>query len=172
MGHLWPISSKKVQSGSPMVGAGLSRAFCVGTTATRMPDKTGEKKEGKQGPPVVEISYEELNAMTPEAMKLLRRAFVGPKAYGAIAVTGIPGYAERRKKAFRAGIDLALLDANGREEAAAVSNTYPGWSGTPGIETHPLQSSFLFNVKEEIPGGKTDPFFGKNIFPSKEYQDT
>jgi predicted DsbA family dithiol-disulfide isomerase len=53
-----------------------------------------------------------------------------------------------------------------------VSNTYPGWSGTPGSETHPLQSSMLFNVKEELPGGKVDPYFGKNTFPSKEYQET
>jgi len=31
-----------------------------------------------------------------------------------------------------AGVDLALLDAEGRKRSAAVNNTYPGWSGTPG----------------------------------------
>ncbi|OLP80131.1 hypothetical protein AK812_SmicGene39496 [Symbiodinium microadriaticum] len=40
-----------------------------------------------------------------------------------------------------------------------------------------LQNSFLFNVKEELPEGKVepflpDPFFGKNIFPSEEYRQT
>jgi predicted DsbA family dithiol-disulfide isomerase len=110
--------------------------------------------------------------LTPRALKLLREAFVGPKAYGAIAVTNIPGYGDKLNNAFGAGIDLALNDAAGRKRAAAVNNTYPGWSGVPGEETHPLQSSFLYNVKEEIDGGKVDPYFGKNIFPSKEYQHT
>jgi len=122
--------------------------------------------------PVVEIPYEELQSLTPNALDKLRKAFAGPRAYGAIAVTGIPGYAEKRRKAFRAGIDLALLDEEGRKRAAAVNNTYPGWSGTPGSETHPLQNSFLFNVKEELPQGKVDPFFGKNIFPSEDYRQT
>ncbi|CAE7155000.1 HIS3, partial [Symbiodinium pilosum] len=122
--------------------------------------------------PVVEIPYEELKSLTPGVLDKLRKAFVGPRAYGAVAITGIPGYAEKRHKAFRAGIDLALLDPDGRARAAAVNNTYPGWSGTPGSETHPLQSSFLFNVKEELPNGKVDPFFGKNIFPSEEYRRT
>eukprot|EP00437_Effrenium_voratum_P033983 CAMPEP_0181479222 /NCGR_PEP_ID=MMETSP1110-20121109/43170_1 /TAXON_ID=174948 /ORGANISM="Symbiodinium sp., Strain CCMP421" /LENGTH=363 /DNA_ID=CAMNT_0023604647 /DNA_START=18 /DNA_END=1105 /DNA_ORIENTATION=- len=122
--------------------------------------------------PVVEITYEELKSLTPDVLDKLRKAFSGPRAYGAVAITGIPGYAEKRRKAFRAGIDLALLDPKGRERAAAVNNTYPGWSGTPGSETHPLQNSFLFNVKEELPEGKVDPFFGKNIFPSEEYRQT
>ncbi|CAE6912758.1 unnamed protein product [Symbiodinium sp. CCMP2456] len=122
--------------------------------------------------PVVEITYEELKSLTPDVLDKLRKAFSGPRAYGAVAITGIPGYAEKRRRAFRAGIDLALLDPQGRERAAAVNNTYPGWSGTPGSETHPLQNSFLFNVKEELPEGKVDPFFGKNIFPSEEYRQT
>jgi len=125
-----------------------------------------------QPPAVVEVDYEDLRHMTPVALDLLRAAFVGSKAYGAIAVINIPGYGKKRTEAFRAGINLALADPKGREKAAAVSNTYPGWSGTPGDETHPLQSSFLFNVKEEIPGGKTDPYFGKNTFPSEEYRRT
>eukprot|EP00418_Pyrodinium_bahamense_P031129 CAMPEP_0179130922 /NCGR_PEP_ID=MMETSP0796-20121207/62172_1 /TAXON_ID=73915 /ORGANISM="Pyrodinium bahamense, Strain pbaha01" /LENGTH=363 /DNA_ID=CAMNT_0020829833 /DNA_START=215 /DNA_END=1302 /DNA_ORIENTATION=+ len=128
-------------------------------------------REGPSQPPrVVEVDYESLRRMTPEAIGSLRAAFVGSKAYGAIAVINIPGYGTKRRNAFRAGIDLALSDHAGRANAAAVNNTYPGWSGTPGEETHPLQSSFLFNVKEEIPGGKPDPYFGKNIFPSEEYR--
>ncbi|CAJ1440707.1 unnamed protein product [Effrenium voratum] len=122
--------------------------------------------------PVVTIPYDKLQALSPDALEKLRKAFVGPHAYGAVAITNIPSYGELKRKAFRAGIDLALLDADGRKTAAAVNNTYPGWSGTPGSETHPLQSSFLFNVKEELPGGKPDPFFGKNIFPSEEYKKT
>eukprot|EP00438_Fugacium_kawagutii_P007838 Skav212617 [mRNA] locus=scaffold2176:305062:311042:- [translate_table: standard] len=88
--------------------------------------------------PVVQIPYEELRDLTP-----------GERAYGAVAITGIPNYAKLKKDAFRAGrstalerntrnrfldlsIDLALLDAEGRKRSAAVNNTYPGWSGTPG----------------------------------------
>jgi len=121
---------------------------------------------------LVEIDYHELRALTPGAVEKLRAAFVGKQAFGAIAVINIPEYHERLNKAFRAGIDLALLDGEGRKRAAAVNNTYPGWSGTPGSETHPLQSSFLFNTKQEIPGGKPDPYFGVNIFPSEEYRQT
>ncbi|CAE7232938.1 unnamed protein product [Symbiodinium natans] len=130
-----------------------------------------ETKE-MQVEPVVEIHYDELKHLTPDVLDKLRKAFAGPRAYGAVAITGIPGYAEKRRNAYRAGIDLALFDGEGRKRAAAVNNTYPGWSGTPGSETHPLQSSFLFNVKEELPQGRIDPFFGKNIFPSKEYRRT
>eukprot|EP00927_Polykrikos_kofoidii_P085112 TRINITY_DN915_c0_g1_i8.p1 TRINITY_DN915_c0_g1~~TRINITY_DN915_c0_g1_i8.p1 ORF type:complete len:1170 (-),score=155.67 TRINITY_DN915_c0_g1_i8:121-3630(-) len=119
---------------------------------------------------IAEVDYEELVQMTPAAMGALRQAFVGPKAFGGIAIMNVPGYGEFKRKAFRQGIDLALKDSDGRARAAAVNNTYPGWSGTPGAETHPLQSSFLFNVKEEI-NGAPDPYFGKNIFPSKEYRD-
>ncbi|CAK0896600.1 unnamed protein product [Prorocentrum cordatum] len=122
-------------------------------------------------PPVVQVDYGSLMKLEPGALERVREAFVGPKAYGAIAVVNIPGYGGKMKTAFRAGIDLALKDAAGRERAAAVNNTYPGWSGTPGQETHPLQSSFLYNVKEEV-NGRVDPYFGKNIFPSKEYQDS
>jgi len=121
-----------------------------------------------QAPPVVEVDYEELMQLSPAAINCLREAFMGPKAYGAIAVRGIPEYGEKRKRAFRAGIDLALTDPEGRARAAAVNNTYPGWSGTPGSETHPLQSSFLFNVKEEL--GRTNDYFGKNIFPSEDFR--
>lgn len=146
------------------------RAFCASPMTKLM---RGNQATGKgPPPPVVQIEYQDLQELSPKALDLLREAFVGPKAYGAVAVINIPGYAEKRRAAFRMGIDLALLDEEGRKHAAAVSNTYPGWSGTPGEETHPLQSSFLFNVKEEIPNGKVDPFFGKNIFPSQQYQKT
>eukprot|EP00408_Alexandrium_pacificum_P059653 CAMPEP_0171167320 /NCGR_PEP_ID=MMETSP0790-20130122/7142_1 /TAXON_ID=2925 /ORGANISM="Alexandrium catenella, Strain OF101" /LENGTH=294 /DNA_ID=CAMNT_0011632141 /DNA_START=223 /DNA_END=1103 /DNA_ORIENTATION=+ len=144
----------------------------LGTHATARRIFCSQSVQVTKPPPVVEIDYAELKNMTPEALRLLHAAFVGPKAYGAIAVKGIPDYDKKRRDAFRAGIDLALTDPAGRKRAAAVSNTYPGWSGTPGEETHPLQSSFLFNVKEEIPGGKPDPYFGKNIFPSEEYRRT
>eukprot|EP00913_Durusdinium_trenchii_P031567 g29559.t1 len=117
--------------------------------------------------PVVQIPYQELRDLTPSAVEKLHKAFVGERAYGAVAITGIPNYAELKHDAFRAGVDLALLDDEGRKRSAAVNNTYPGWSGTPGSETHPLQNSFLFNVKEEL-GGQMDPFFGKNIFPSED----
>jgi len=153
---------------APRASAGLAglwrcpaarRLFCAG--------------QGRaEPPPVVQIEYKSLLLMTPEARQKLQEAFVGPAAYGAIAVINVPGYGEKLQRAFRAGINLALADPEGRTRARAVSNTYPGWSGSPGEETHPLQSSFLFNVKEEVPGGKPDPYFGKNIFPSKEYRHT
>jgi predicted DsbA family dithiol-disulfide isomerase len=129
-------------------------------------------------PPVVQVDYEELKQMTPAAVNRLREAFMGPKAYGAIAVRGIPDYGKKRRRMYRSGIDLALKDADGRKKAAAVNNTYPGWSGVPGSETHPLQSSFLFNAKEEVsrPDGKSpngvNPYFGKNVFPSEDFRES
>eukprot|EP00930_Biecheleria_cincta_P026160 TRINITY_DN1848_c0_g1_i8.p1 TRINITY_DN1848_c0_g1~~TRINITY_DN1848_c0_g1_i8.p1 ORF type:complete len:1171 (+),score=220.06 TRINITY_DN1848_c0_g1_i8:257-3769(+) len=153
-------AGSRMLSAKALGGPGVGGAAGRGQSASEKPQ------------PVVEIPYKDLAEMTPEVVQLLRKAFVGPKAYGAVAITNIPGYAQLRRKAFRAGIDLALLDSDGRQRAAAVNNTYPGWSGTPGSETHPLQSSMLFNVKEVIPNGKVDPFFGKNIFPSEEYKNT
>jgi len=120
---------------------------------------------------IPEVEWKDLQALNEEAMQKISQAFVGQKACGAIAVVGIPNYREMKMAAYRQGMNLALLDSQGREKAAAVSNTYPGWSGTPGSETHPLQSSFLFNVKEEVPGGKPDPYFGKNIFPSADFKN-
>jgi predicted DsbA family dithiol-disulfide isomerase len=122
-------------------------------------------------PQLVKLDYDQLVRMTPGTLEILRSAFVGRKSFGGIAIVNIPGYRDKRQKAFRAGINLALNDPKGRQAAAAVSNTYPGWSGTPGSETHPLQSSFLFNVKEEI-NQHPDPYFGKNVFPSEEYKST
>eukprot|EP00928_Gymnodinium_smaydae_P098343 TRINITY_DN9123_c0_g1_i1.p1 TRINITY_DN9123_c0_g1~~TRINITY_DN9123_c0_g1_i1.p1 ORF type:complete len:1204 (+),score=178.77 TRINITY_DN9123_c0_g1_i1:275-3886(+) len=136
-----------------------------------LPDKGAQAASSPTTGPkdIVTVDHAELVRMSPKALAAIREAYVGPKAYGCLAVINIPGYGELRRRAFRSGIDLALLDADGRARAAAVSNTYPGWSGTPGSETHPLQSSFLFNVKEEL-RGRPDPYFGKNIFPSEEYR--
>jgi len=133
--------------------------------------------EKRKPPPIAMVDYNELKQMSPLAVNRLREAFMGPKAYGAIAVRGIPGYGESRRRAFRAGIDLALTDPEGRAKAAAANNTYPGWSGVPGSETHPLQSSFLFNVKEEVsrpdgsPPNGVNPYFGKNTFPSEDFRE-
>ena len=42
------------------------------------------------------------------------KAFVGPSAYGAIAVVGIPNYGTLKANAYHAGIKLALLDEEGQ----------------------------------------------------------
>jgi len=132
----------------------------------------GDQKEvAARSHGLVHVHWKDLQELNPKAMEQLSKAFVGPEANGAIAVVGIPNYKEMKDKAYREGINLALLDDEGRKTAAAVSNTYPGWSGTPGGETHPLQSSFLFNVKEEIPGGKPDAYFGKNLFPNENFRN-
>lgn len=133
----------------PVSIAGVQRQFFATSALARQSEKSkGQifETQHTQPPGLVEIDFEVLKSLSPEAMKLLREAFVGKKAYGAIAVRNIPNYGELRNRAFRHGIDLALKDSEGREKAAAVNNTYPGWSGVPGQETHPLQSSFLFNV--------------------------
>lgn len=142
------------------------------TACATLPRKQYREFASTKVQALVEVDYDDLTRMTPNAVEKLKKAFVGPTAWGAVAVVNIPNYGKKLQDAFEAGIDLALVDHAGRERAAAVSNTYPGWSGTPGQETHPLQSSMLFNVKEEIPGGKVDPYFGKNIFPSEEYRKT
>lgn len=125
--------------------------------------------ETERSAKIVQLDYGNLVNMEPAALSALRRAFVGSEAFGAVAVVNIPGYGDLLQLAFRAGINLSLTDPEGRKKAAAVNNTYPGWSGEPGKETHPLQSSFLFNVKEEI-NGVHDPYFGKNIFPTTDFK--
>ena len=47
-----------------------------------------------------------------------------------------------------------------------MRQTYPGWNGTPGRETHPLQSCWIHNIKEEVGAKQVDPFYGKNVWPS------
>ena len=84
----------------------------------------------------------------------------------------MPGYAEARHAAFTRGVHLALRDSEGRASCAAVSNTFPGWSGVPGLESHPLQSSFLFNVKQEVARKRVDPYFGVNVWPDAEFKDS
>ncbi|CAJ1361202.1 unnamed protein product, partial [Effrenium voratum] len=168
----WRLRSVGPLAGCLNVMNGSMHLVSIKAQSTVAGVQTTKAPGAAHAEPVVTIPYDKLQALSPDALEKLRKAFVGPHAYGAVAITNIPSYGELKRKAFRAGIDLALLDADGRKTAAAVNNTYPGWSGTPGSETHPLQSSFLFNVKEELPGGKPDPFFGKNIFPSEEYKKT
>eukprot|EP00446_Apocalathium_sp_SHHI-4_P002288 CAMPEP_0177178744 /NCGR_PEP_ID=MMETSP0367-20130122/14488_1 /TAXON_ID=447022 ORGANISM="Scrippsiella hangoei-like, Strain SHHI-4" /NCGR_SAMPLE_ID=MMETSP0367 /ASSEMBLY_ACC=CAM_ASM_000362 /LENGTH=1061 /DNA_ID=CAMNT_0018625415 /DNA_START=100 /DNA_END=3285 /DNA_ORIENTATION=- len=160
----FPSPSSRILLFDASPGVGAPRRFCS-RAATAL-------KNSKDLPSIVEVDYHDLKQLNPRALEQLREAFVGNKAYGAVAVINIPGYGDKLTKAFRAGIDFALSDSEGRKRAAAVNNTYPGWSGTPGEETHPLQSSMLFNAKQEIPGGKPNPYFGINNFPSKEYRDT
>eukprot|EP00929_Paragymnodinium_shiwhaense_P109230 TRINITY_DN7559_c0_g1_i1.p1 TRINITY_DN7559_c0_g1~~TRINITY_DN7559_c0_g1_i1.p1 ORF type:complete len:1117 (-),score=266.57 TRINITY_DN7559_c0_g1_i1:148-3498(-) len=149
-------------------GAGATNAHFRFSAAVMVHSRPSSTQSGEQLKLVL-VDYADLSEMNETALAKLREGYVGPKAFGAVGVINIPGYKEFRQKAFRAGIDLALKDEEGRKRAAAVNNTYPGWSGTPGQETHPLQSSFLFNTKEEI-NGVPEQYFGKNIFPSEQYQ--
>ena len=48
-----------------------------------------------------------------------------------------------------------------------MRQTYPGWNGTPGRETHPLQSCWIHNIKEEVGNKRVDPFYGKNVWPDE-----
>ena len=116
-------------------------------------------------PPLETIDYAELVAMGPETVARVRRAFVGEAAYGIVGVRGVPRYEAARREAFTAAVELAVHDDAGRERAAAVRQTYPGWNGTPGRETHPLQSCWIHNIKEEVGAKQVDPFYGKNVWP-------
>ena len=112
------------------------------------------------------VDYDELCQLTPAALATLRAAFVGRSAFGIVGVRGAPGYDVARREAFRTAVELAVHDEAGRERCAAVRQTYPGWNGTPGTETHPLQSNFLHNIKEGV-GARpaVDPYFGENRWP-------
>ena len=121
-------------------------------------------------PPLEIIEYADLVAMGPAALAQLRRAFCGRRAYGLVGVRGAPGYATARARAFSAAVNLAVHDAEGRERAAAVRQTYPGWNGRPGRETHPLQSCWIHNIKEEVGRKRVDAFYGKNVWPSEHFR--
>ncbi|KAL3898177.1 MAG: hypothetical protein SGPRY_012897, partial [Prymnesium sp.] len=114
------------------------------------------------------IDYSDLLHLTPSAVASLRRAFVGDRAYGIVGVQGVPSFASARRVAFDTAARLAVEDEEAREQCAAVRQTYPGWNGTPGRETHPLQSCWIHNIKEEVGTKQVDPFYGKNVWPSEQ----
>ncbi|KAJ1459065.1 hypothetical protein M885DRAFT_561267, partial [Pelagophyceae sp. CCMP2097] len=114
-----------------------------------------------------------LAAGDDSALVPLRAAFVGDQAFGVVAIKNVPGYAAARREAFAAAVDLAVHDAEGRERCAAVRQTYPGWSGEPGREAHPLQSNFLHNIKEDVGRHKkVDTFYGTNTWPNPRLRQT
>ena len=115
------------------------------------------------------VDYADLMELNPLALSALRRAYTGDACFGAIGVRHVPGYSSQCEAAFDAGIHLGLRDHEGQMRAASPRYTYPGWIGRPGSEKHPLQSSFIHNLKEEVDQQRVDPFFGKNVWPSKEF---
>ena len=119
-------------------------------------------------PPLTIVSFEELQQLGPETVAKLRAAFVGPAAYGIVGVRDVPGYAASRRDAFGSAVRL-VHDSEGRERCASVRQTYPGWSGTPGRESHPLQSCFTHNIKEGVGSAPAiDPYYGTNVWPNEE----
>ncbi|KAL1519792.1 hypothetical protein AB1Y20_023299 [Prymnesium parvum] len=128
------------------------------------------KTNASESPAVEIIEYSDLVAMGPDPIEQLRRAFVGKRAYGIVGVRGVPSFAQARQEAFEAAVHLAVHDAEGREKTQAVRQTYPGWNGRPGRETHPLQSCWIHNIKEEVGTKQIDPFYGKNVWPNDDYK--
>ena len=145
----------------PMRARNLIRTSIAKVPIRDAPDTPRE--DARTPPSIAVVHWDELERLTPAALATLREAFVGPKAYGVVGIRGVPGYAGARRAAFGAAVNLAVHDVHGRERAAAPRQTYPGWSGMPGRETHPLQSCFVHNVKETHGAApRIDPFFGAN----------
>jgi len=109
---------------------------------------SGEALNSKASAGMVVVEYEDLMALSPKAMLMLKEAYTGDASFGAMGVKGVPGYSNLRSAAFGSGIKLALQDPEGQLRAASPRYTYPGWIGRPGTEKHPLQSSFIHNLKE------------------------
>lgn len=123
-------------------------------------------------PKVQVVDYNDLMAMDATALATLERAFIGESAFGVVGINNIPGYTQARREMFDAAADLGFNSENeeARKRHAGVRQTYPGWNGTPGRETHPLQSNFLHNIKEDVGNCAVDTYYGKNVWPSEEYK--
>jgi predicted DsbA family dithiol-disulfide isomerase/SAM-dependent methyltransferase/glutaredoxin len=117
------------------------------------------------------VDYTDLMELNPKAIAALSRAYTGDACFGAIGISNVPGYTSKRDAAFSAGIKLGLQDHESQVRAASPRYTYPGWIGRPGTEKHPLQSSFIHNLKEEVDQQLVDPFFGKNVWPDQDFHD-
>lgn len=102
---------------------------------------------------VIRISYRDLIQQSPNAISCARKAFCDRDSYGALEIYDIPDWKILRKQVMDLGKRLALdqteQGVEAREECRSDVRVGPGWKGTPGRETHSLQSGFYANIKNE-----------------------
>lgn len=102
---------------------------------------------------VIRISYKDLIQQSPNAISCARKAFCDRDSFGALEIYDIPRWKTLREQVMDLGKRLALdqseLGVKAREECRADVRVGPGWMGSPGQETHSLQSGFYANIKNE-----------------------
>lgn len=102
---------------------------------------------------VIRISYKDLIRQSPNAISCARMAFCDRDCFGALEIYDIPGWKTCREQVTKLGTQLALDQSEegirARDECRGDVRVGPGWMGSPGQETHSLQSGFYANMRNE-----------------------
>ncbi|GFH49589.1 hypothetical protein CTEN210_06065 [Chaetoceros tenuissimus] len=102
---------------------------------------------------VIRLSYKDLVNKTPFAISCAKRAFCERGCFGALSIYDIPEWKDACKQVLNVGKKLALDPCEeavkARKECQADVRVGPGWLGSPGKETHSLQSGYYANLKNE-----------------------
>ena len=120
-------------------------------------------------PGVAVLSHDDLLAGGKAAEAAVRLGFAGDAAFSLLIVKDIPGFAEARRAAFNATIDLARSD-NIPLFSRRPRSTWPGFRHR-GHVNDPLQGGFLHNLLEEVGPARVEPVFGRNVWPTTAFRD-
>ena len=105
---------------------------------------------------VIRISYKDLIQQSPTAISCARMAFCDRDSFGALEIYDIPEWKTCREQVMKLGRQLALDQSEegirARDECRGDVRVGPGWMGSPGHETHSLQSGFYGNMKNNEQG--------------------
>lgn len=131
------------------------------------------KSKTKSNVPIGTISYDELIKQTPSAIECAKQAFCSRTSFGALQINDIPNWKQCREKIMKEGTKLAF-NINMQKNCQADDRVSPGWMGTPGQESHSLQSGFYANMNQrKIRENKGDtPVWGPNRWPTPKNNDT
>ena len=120
-------------------------------------------------PGVAVLSHDDLLAGGKAAEAAVRLGFAGDAAFSLLIVKDIPGFAEARRAAFNATIELARSD-NIPLFSRRPRSTWPGFRHRGHVDD-PLQGGFLHNLLEEVGPARVEPVFGRNVWPTTAFRD-
>ena len=132
-------------------------SFAATTSALSSPKDLSSKLTGSEthnmATSVIRLSYKDLVNKTPFAISCAKRAFCERGCFGALSIYDIPEWKDACKQVLNVGKKLALDQCEeaikARKECQADVHVGPGWLGSPGKETHSLQSGYYANLKNE-----------------------
>ena len=130
-----------------------------------------DKKQTDASSSIVSLCYKDLITKSPVAIEAAQSAFCHKEGFGALILMGIPHWTECRKNLLESGSALTFGDA--RHLCEGEHRVAPGWKGSPGNETHSLQSGFYANLKAESNKDEnTATIWGENKWPDDTLKST